>query len=164
MSGFGHDTEALARAYAKKALKRMRTKGWTIRTWDNLGWHWTLWRPHIQVRQGLGGTFSAGVSEHEDGVGTPAYWYNGNSYADPNKAVEMAVREAQKHVAECNLIIAQVVDLLPVTDASKILRQHLKEKREAAAREKPVKRPKRDAYLYGIMKRGNAAIRYKKGR
>jgi hypothetical protein len=100
-------TENQAIAAAKRLLKKMKTSGWEIVVWENLGWHYKLVRGNICLY------------EHESMVGKPTYWtlrgydgagemyltHNYERHTDPNKAVTAQLNLALAHVGHVQKLI-----------------------------------------------------------
>ena len=87
---------------ARKAKALLKTRGWKINVWNNLGWcwsldnldgHFTLWQSEHTGR--FTTLFSDGRHEH-----TGSYnWSTGSqSFKDPNKAVEAQIKLARGYV------------------------------------------------------------------
>lgn len=90
---------------AKALCKKMDTKGWKPRVWENLGWHWSI------VKGGL--TVWGGSKDYLVGFegGTPCEVSVGKSFKDPNRAVE-AQKELIKAVAKKWLnVLKEVADV-----------------------------------------------------
>lgn len=93
-------TKAAAEAAALKLLQRMKTPGWKTHIWNNMGWHYALQNGFVSLHASsarIGGdTYFAMISHDEGGSGGLSMWTKsgGNSFKDPNKAVEFAVETA----------------------------------------------------------------------
>jgi len=87
----------------KALLARMKTKGWKLRVWENLGWHYSLERPPLSVYPlyGEGESPSVGImmtnKADESGWGYLCWDYKASS-EDPNKVVEAQIKEAQEYI------------------------------------------------------------------
>ena len=95
------DTKAQAIKKAKELLGKMKTKGWKIRVWQNLGWHHSVINYGIQVIGPSGcreEKYSCYLSNEKDGGGSPTYWHDRNSYINPNEAVTKQLAKAHEFV------------------------------------------------------------------
>ena len=105
-------TEALQQA--KDLLQKMKTPGWVLRVWENLGWHFA-----IENSQGL-------ISVYEDarenvqyylcmltddrgctGCGS-AIWNDEKRHLDPNQAVAETMRLAREKVDSLYSLVRDV--------------------------------------------------------
>jgi len=97
-------TKQEATRRGKALLARMKTKGWKLRVWENLGWHYSLERPPLSVYplyREEEESPSVGImmtnKADESGWGYPCWDYKASN-KDPNKAVEAQIKEAQEYV------------------------------------------------------------------
>jgi hypothetical protein len=93
-------TEQEARREGRKLLKRMKGKGWKLRVWENLGWHFCVWNGPAAVYPSINGKFHCLLADH-DCKGTGAghgEWTTTESFADPNKAVACELASAESVV------------------------------------------------------------------
>jgi hypothetical protein len=84
----------------RKALdlhNKMTGKAWSIRVWENLGWHYEL------VRESKSSAFRCSIMEVDNRDGTMRYivYFNSNPQVitkgdDPNVALDEAVRQAKR--------------------------------------------------------------------
>lgn len=85
---------------AKRLLAKMLTKGWKIRVWENLGWHYKIQNGYMFVSpdsfRGGGERYFAGLATEIGAVGTPSYWHKSESFSDPNRAVASQLARAAK--------------------------------------------------------------------
>lgn len=94
------NNQAEARKEAEKIRRKLRSKGWTILVWDNLGWTFSLKLGHFNLYpNGLGGFFVL-VSMHQRGVGGVPEWTHGGAFTDPNQAVKASLAIIDKDVEE----------------------------------------------------------------
>lgn len=100
-------TKAQAEEAAKSLIKKMNGKGWKLRMWQNIGWHYEIRNGPIAVSPCYPeGKFSCKLSDSlEDSYGGSLIWANNFSSKDPNKAVMHEIKNARK---ELNLIIDAV--------------------------------------------------------
>ena len=105
-------TEALQQA--KDLLQKMKTPGWVLRVWENLGWHFA-----IENSQGL-------ISVYEELMGGAQYyhymltddrkctgcgssmWTDHQFYLNPNQAVAETMRLAREKVDALDSLIREV--------------------------------------------------------
>jgi hypothetical protein len=90
------DYRSAAEAEAKAALALMPT-GWDYKTWENIGWHWHLYKGRLRVCKDHGGMWSAWIIDvtgggprttsvkHDDPVS--AALYEINAFEDHRKTV-----------------------------------------------------------------------------
>jgi hypothetical protein len=98
-------TKKEAETRARQVLKLMKTTGWSVYTWENLGWHWCL--------ENCDGHFTLSTL-NEDGSGEPSYncllsagdsphtgnpqWSHHVHHLDPNEAVTYQIEQAWAYV------------------------------------------------------------------
>lgn len=84
------DTRRKAQAFGKKIQARLRGDNWTIRVWENLGWHvcWRLGRVSLYYAS-YDHNFSCLIADDDTapGSGSPV-WTTNFSSSDPNAAVK----------------------------------------------------------------------------
>lgn len=83
-----------AQARAKHVQSLMTSKGWKIRVWENMGWHWSLNKGWITLSEGFG-TFST-LASSDCGVGEVYLDVIKNDFKDPNTAVEAQLSMMEK--------------------------------------------------------------------
>lgn len=96
-------TESQARSKAEKLLAKMKSPGWEIRVWENLGWHYSLQRGTLNVleHEYQKTAYHIFYSEEVGGVSEPSYYGICNkSYDNPNLAVEKALQLAARFIKE----------------------------------------------------------------
>lgn len=76
--------------------------GWTIRAWENLGWHGDILRGQVHVHYSLydGGYFTAYLTEGADSSGMPCSWGTPVRHKNPVVAILKAVAEMRKLATE----------------------------------------------------------------
>lgn len=93
-------TKAEATAAAKALLKRMKSPGWKIDVWENIGWHYRLKRGTLSLWEHGEKSYGVYYSDEVGGVGEPAYYgICGHRSTEPNRAVEYALRQMQAIIA-----------------------------------------------------------------
>lgn len=96
-----YKTEREAREAGEKLLAQMYGEGWTLRVWENLGWHISVinWPVAVYEASGRGETryFSAMTDDPNVEIvsGTPAYLAMSGSFLDPNQAVRAHLSHAE---------------------------------------------------------------------
>lgn len=96
---------------AQELLKRMRTPGWYIRVWENLGWHYQIYNPKARASiyvSTVTGKFWCLFGGNE-GEGGPTL-LNDQSvedryFDDPNDAFASAVKYARSVVSHYDEIV-----------------------------------------------------------
>ncbi len=79
--------------HAKQTLRRMKTRGWEVRVWENLGWHYMLTNKlcglslHLNYNKTGYWCMMAGHDAKNVTCGD-AYFDVTQSFKDPNQAVE----------------------------------------------------------------------------
>ena len=110
------DTKAQATEKAKELLGKMKTKGWKIRVWENLGWHHSVMNYGIEVYgpsyPSEEGKYSCFLHDKKRGAGSPSYWHDAKSYKDPNVAVERQIAKARKFIEGIDKHLNAVVKAL----------------------------------------------------
>jgi len=91
---------------AEHALSLLKSKkGWSIRVWENLGWHFSLEKKGMSVYARTD-AFSIITTYHclfsNDGRGGgDVFWDCDNYSTDPNESIKIQIKEARKHIAKC---------------------------------------------------------------
>ncbi len=84
-------TEKQARIAGEKLLKRMKGKGWLLRVWENLGWHYSVHLFNLTLSEHLyrsKKSYSALLITNESFAGSgEVFWSDKESFDDPNEAV-----------------------------------------------------------------------------
>lgn len=101
---------------ANAALKRMKTKGWTVRVHENLGWYWSLEHEsgllsvsggQLPYRDNPAKNFHAMLSQSGSG-GCDTLWYDQQQFDDPNTAVAHRLKLA-------NVIVTKIAKVIKAT-------------------------------------------------
>jgi len=100
-------------AEAREVRAKMKTKGWRVRVFENLGWHWNLFNGYITLSgDGCGVTksvkYSAMMADSLPPGGSPNFWYPGPGkgyFKDPNKAVDYVFKSAKQFVREVHSVV-----------------------------------------------------------
>jgi hypothetical protein len=95
-------TKAQAEKAGKKLLKRLKGKGWKLRVWENIGWHYSARNGPINVYEShTEGMYSCLLSDRlDDPIGGSALWTTEFRNKDPNKVVAHEVKAARKQLNE----------------------------------------------------------------
>lgn len=115
----GCDTEAQARERAEEVLAEMTTTGWTVRVWENLGWHFTLEHPSgfsvYEYTDDSGHYYSVHLSP--DGGGDEGIWHEvpDEPIRDPNEAVRWKAASVRKCLAPYFACFREVEELVGVS-------------------------------------------------
>lgn len=99
-------TKEEATKKGKALLKRMKTKGWKLRVWENLGWHYSLQNPPLCVSPSVSGMVFTLMTEKADEAGWGSLLWDGAPHSrSPNKAVADQVKLARKVVNDLNKVV-----------------------------------------------------------
>ncbi len=94
------NNQAEARKEAERIRRKLRSKGWTIRVWENCGWTYSLKLGHMNLYpNGLGGFFIL-VSMNQKDVGGVPEWTHAGAFTDPNQAVLASLAMIDKDVED----------------------------------------------------------------
>lgn len=91
-------TKSEAIKSGKALLKRMKTKGWKLRIWDNCGWHYA-----IAVNDGAlslyqdGRIFTCMIANPGSTWAGSYDWHPSRKFTDPNKSVSNALKLAKAY-------------------------------------------------------------------
>ena len=100
-----YKTQLEARRAGRQALKLVATKGWKVKTWENMGWHWELVNEKgflFLTPAGMDGDqFKCGLVMTKGRTGIPGYWYDPCVYWDPNVAVLAQLNIARGPLDDC---------------------------------------------------------------
>lgn len=107
-------TKAQAERGAQALRRKLKGKGWKIKLWENMGWHYCLQLGPLRVdRDRSDGFYSVLMGEkQEDNVGGSYLWLVRAGFLDPNCAVTMQIRKARKTVDRLNALVNSVEDAL----------------------------------------------------
>lgn len=106
-------TKEAATKKAKLLISKMKTKGWKISIWENLGWHYKITLKNMAVYPDtINNKFYAMLSDGSFPGTSPGYWLHEGVYKDPNKAVKVALKEAKNFTLECHRIVDQMEEAL----------------------------------------------------
>lgn len=92
-------TKNVAIRKGNELLKKMKTQGWELDVWENIGWHYCLRKKYISLHPTIGGRYFTLMGEN--GTGELYFSTKGSYFRDPNKAVEYQITVASNHVLEC---------------------------------------------------------------
>lgn len=105
------DTRAAALTQARQFRDQFGLRGWKIRVWKNMGWHWDLHKDHLWVyaheSRKSAYKWSAGISTHVGGRGTLSLWADPNSYSTPQAAINA-------QLAECDRVLTRLTEVVNV--------------------------------------------------
>jgi hypothetical protein len=108
-------TEAAEKAVELKNM--MKSPGWKVRVWENMGWHYSIYNGNLAVYPSfVKGTYHANLSDSSDLLswhnngdkvpsGTPSYWHKAETFKDPNEAVASQVKRARAFVNQLQLVV-----------------------------------------------------------
>lgn len=108
-------TEKQATSAANKLLRQMKTSGWEIRVWENLGWHYSLL---LQVGDDCGVslsdcshqgkiTYYCLASRNYLGSGE-TQWTSNKYFDDPNSAFEHQLARIKKEAKSIVKFVNQI--------------------------------------------------------
>jgi hypothetical protein len=85
---------AYKRAHANgKALAKKLGKGWKVRVWENIGWHWEVTNEVVRVSQSKQDkSYHCMLEPHYAWFGYP------QSYSTPEQAISATVKMAKKEI------------------------------------------------------------------
>jgi hypothetical protein len=103
-----HTTQNEAQARAERVRDKFKLKGWAVRVWENLGWHWNLQRANLSLSEypkGRDGKtyFSCMVSDDPEkpGSGLAVWSPDDRGFPEtPQEAIFTAVNAASKYADE----------------------------------------------------------------
>lgn len=91
-------TKLEARRAALVLKKKLEGRGWKIRVWENIGWHYAVETDRLSVNEypdhSIKSRFSCMLKPHFTLFGPVAY------AANPNQAVEKLLESARDHIEE----------------------------------------------------------------
>jgi hypothetical protein len=87
----------------------MKGKGWKLRVWENLGWHYSIYAGALSIhvnhylrRVRYSSLMADRASEHIYGS---SLWTDNESYGDPNRAARAAVQLAEGVMANLTKVL-----------------------------------------------------------
>jgi hypothetical protein len=83
----------------KLLLKKMKTKGWKLDVWENLGWRYCISKPSIKIYPFITNNMDMNAIIKYHGLIQPNYtfWTNRAGWReDPNEAADVALKYARK--------------------------------------------------------------------
>jgi hypothetical protein len=102
-------TRAGAQAAGLAVKERLAGRGWKVRVWENLGWHWALHKGPLQIypaayRSGRGLLTALCAAAWPDPGGHPSggssRWFLKKGRRDPNAVVRDQVKECRKYIED----------------------------------------------------------------
>jgi hypothetical protein len=102
-------TKKEAKKKGHELLAKMKTQGWELDVWQNLGWHYCLRKKYITLYPTTSGRYFTLMGEN--GAGEIYFSTKGSYFKDPNKAVEHQLVVAILHVSKCNRKIFDTIYL-----------------------------------------------------
>lgn len=91
-----HANYVKAHKDAKNLIKQMKTTGWNVHVWENLGWHWRINKLDglLSVSGDPKTGYNAMLSTSLPGT-CDSIWYDPKYFKDPNKAVAHRITVAR---------------------------------------------------------------------
>jgi hypothetical protein len=102
-------TRAEAQAAGRAVKERLAGRGWKVRVWENLGWHWAVHKGPLQIypaayRSGRGLlTTLCSATWPDPGdrpLGGSGCWLLKKDRRDPNAVVHDQVKECRKYIED----------------------------------------------------------------
>lgn len=114
--GGGCTWAAYQRAWkdARACRKRMLSKGWKIRVWENLGWHWGIHKGALSVYPSEGGVFHCMMGERIPSTGGSYLWNLPQLVdrdKDPNRLVTRQRNQCTAVMAQLTFVLKKTFDL-----------------------------------------------------
>ncbi len=81
----------------KKLLARMTGRGWKLRVWENLGWHYSVVNGDLGIYPGEYTGYYSFLSVGGKGSMGAVGWGTAD-HRDPNKLVRLQMKKMNKHV------------------------------------------------------------------
>jgi hypothetical protein len=107
-----------ATKFAKELKAKMKTKGWRIKVWENLGWCYCISSPWITIHESYYSEEYTAYLNSEgkyDSGDACSFWGGGPCTSDdPNYAVAERIEAAEKHTLELVRKLAKVKQSLGV--------------------------------------------------
>jgi hypothetical protein len=96
-------TKKEAQKAGEELLSKLKGKGWRIKVWSNLGWHYNLANGRLTIHpdsfnKGYMALLSDATCKHIGGGA--AFWTNSKSFKDPNDAVKDQIKRAKSFVSQ----------------------------------------------------------------
>lgn len=110
-------TKEFAQQDAEEVLALMKTAGWEIRVWENMGYHAELCNSdlihlHWYQRPGKPRRFHCLLSSERGGGGGSSYWLDKDFYDDPNDAVAGQLAAAAEFNRKVYNVLVHLVNSL----------------------------------------------------
>ena len=112
-----HQTKVAAERAGKAALKTM-PKGWRLRVWENLGWHFSILNgPAAIYESSVDGSFNCLISDDPKATGWGGVGWSGGgdrSAATPIEAYCLEVENFKAYFNKLKEIHEAILDALPL--------------------------------------------------
>jgi hypothetical protein len=95
-----------AKSDAKKCLRQLKYKGFKINVWENVGWHWELYKGGLHLYNS-GDNFFTLLSECGKSGGH-GFWNTSFRHKDPNKVITDQLKAAKSFIKKCSDAVKEV--------------------------------------------------------
>lgn len=104
-------TEMEATSKAVALVNRMHGKGWRIRVWENIGWHYAVVTDYLSVREYTDkkGTYYSIFMDRYKNTGTGRGDWVIDNDTDPNRLVRRQLQRAADNVADLAEVVTQSI-------------------------------------------------------
>lgn len=106
------ETKEEAERLGRRLLKRMKGEGWTLRVWENVGWHFCVQNGPASVYPTFGGDLYHCLLNDEDVKGDPGAgctaWTSHTRHTDPNIAFQTELRAARQYANHIHQMLSAI--------------------------------------------------------
>ena len=98
-------TKNAARQAGRRLITKMNSKGWKLRVWENMGWHYSIRKGAVTLYETIymsgEKVYDTLMSSSTPGAGEMYYDPRQKNFTDPNEAYFHQLRVASNHAREC---------------------------------------------------------------
>lgn len=98
-------TKEEAEVAGQELLSKMHGHGWTLRVWENAGWHYCVINNPLSIHPLISGKYFCLMGDGRYAGTGLSMWSDDNHYTDPNEAVRAQIAAAEKVVNQLTLAL-----------------------------------------------------------
>ena len=101
-----------AKNKAQELIKKVKSIGWEIDIWENLGWHYAIKNRYMHLHNIDNKYYYCLISNRPNGYGGMEIWTDKKFFTDPNKAVQHAVIRVHMYYKSIKVVADSVKKII----------------------------------------------------